>query len=249
MKRIAFYHLLFFALLLPQLKLHAQNRMDIGAHFAFNRDISRIIPGDDVVLQKSRFLGFAGGGFWAYQLPNEQSWLEFNVNYFRTWVTVGSDSDFFSKVSSSGEEVATFGLAFRHRIPLFTAANGKGLYLSPRAGLELGWVGRPGHGFYISSNTPSGGVEIFYEMPIRDDIFTAFALLGANLEYEFKRGITLYSRMAYHQGFQKIFDETISYTLNNGPQTDLDFFSRGSRWAWEFGLSYPISKLWQKGDQ
>ena len=227
----------------------SQNRMDLGFHVAFNRDISRVIPGDEVVLQKSRFLGFSGGGFWAFQLPDEKSWIEFNVNYFRTWVTVGSNAALFSQISSTGEQISTFGMAFRRRFSIFTSPKGKGLYFSPRAGLEIGWVQRPGHGLFFSSNTPDGTVDIFFEMPIREDILAAFALFGANLEYEFKRGITVYSRLAYHQGLRKIFDEEISYSIDNGPQTDLEFFSRGSRWAWEFGLSYPISKLWQGKDQ
>ncbi len=221
----------------------AQSRLDVGIYTGLNADYARFNRSLFLVDNQNRLQGYAIGGQLAYRFPGKNGFLELDGRYFDQYLTFEPYESSLGALSGVSHETFTLGIAYRHRLPILKEKWGERLFFSPRIGAELAFIQRSGMSFSLSYSTDLGQYSLSYELPNREEAVKYSPFVGAALEYEFKRGIVVFSRMAYHQGLSRIYEGEFLITLENGTETTEEtvrFWSYGSRLHLDFGISIPV---------
>ena len=221
--------------------LKGQNRLSLGGYAGGAWDKFTLAPDDPYIKDGFSWVGNQFGAFLSYRLNWKRTWLEGEFHRQRQFAFFDTYQDNF-EISPSTRGWWTGGILLKKQIPLV----GERLYLSPRAGFHLGGVDENGFGGSVWYSTNRGQLSYAYDLePVREGIFNAWLQAGVNLELQFTNGMFLFGRLTLSQGLFKIYDDELIYALGNIPLTTLDFYSRGSSLNGQFGLSYPISRIWE----
>lgn len=219
----------------------AQYQAYLGINTAWNSSFFQIRPENDVVGAGSIFSPLVLGGKVDIRISDSPNYLELSgywYNQFLKFKPLGIKD----MRTSNFSYLSVFGIGYKRKK---TVLPGR-IFLYAHAGLEMAW--NDARGKYGSFVTIQNSDTLIWqiESDLKEDAFVPMVYGGIGTEIHMRNGMFFSINGTYHQGLKKMTEGVLRTALNNNPPEETNWFSRGSHFMIQLGLSYPISRIWEE---
>jgi hypothetical protein len=245
MKRAQFLPVLF---VITSFVLHAQNRTFLSFDGGFKGDLYKLSDANGLLRPRQPLTGYLGFGIsqeltshWMLESGARLMNYQFGVS-FKDVPTM-----------SYGNALHTWHIPLLVKYRLHDHKNR--FSVTPYAGFVLGINGDhtnrfpPDFGMSNGSGSfTSGGNTYSWDETGYTNLKKTFGLFetGLTLDYRTKRGFQFFLGGSWQGGFSKIMQFDVNYKINDGPEHQATYTSKGNNFRIMFGVSYAVSRFWQE---
>jgi hypothetical protein len=229
------------AILLLSTTAIAQHKTYLSLEFSSGNDIYEIT--DDGDMLKSVPLWGPVGGVTIRQELSRKWFVEAGALVKAYQEGFGFEGDSYSSATSD-DNTWLIPLRIGYNINVVK----KRLFLVPTAGYTLGIAPPYGVGVSQRLHDNASSLHVVYQYTDYEYLSKYISLIqGAlALEYTFADAWIVSLNTGYYKGLNKFTEIDITYSVDNGPETNGKAVSYGDFWYVGVGVKYSVSNLWQK---
>jgi hypothetical protein len=223
----------------------SQNSLYLGLHAGLTAHFPNISTNNSQIKSELPLAPPAWNFGADIRLDRRATYLHLGIGTFRPMIRyqLGDEQDW--DITAGLTRGVSVQAALKYKLHLWKNR----LYAVPMAGVQIAhYQGNRDREYqfrdFFDQNTQV--LSTIYTFPFNRN-FSAFPMVGINLEYAFDFGLVVSVRAFYARGLSVVNEGNISYQIGGGPIRSAGFLSRYSHLPVQLGVSYAVSRLlWEK---